>query len=282
MDNHVLKGILLFILLPAIIVPAEMARVRWRDFSEFKNYYENLSIAIADIAAEDKNANNSLTATGLEQWQQQTDSRLQKLYTKASQYDSRELTQSVELTRKVFEEVARLRHEYAAITEPLASARMQDHTTVNNAESYQWRTQTLDDIKRRLSGYRSSIDRINETVRQALADNNWSKKYREYVWQEWGHIGRPRLMALAPSPESALDQIESYAAFFEFMYNNRDAYHIESDGAFVFSYPRYVEGYVSVANSMGGDWQKFRVSGQAKPGRVSLESRAARQSWLAV
>ena len=147
MDNHLLKGILLFLLLPAIIVPAEMARTHWRNYSEFQNYYENLSITMADIAAIDKSNSDILTKSGFAQWQQQANNRLQKLYSKESQYDSSEITQSIELTRKVFEEIARHRQQYADIIEPLASSRMQDHQTVNDQDSYQWRLQTLNNTK---------------------------------------------------------------------------------------------------------------------------------------
>ena len=75
-------------------------------------------------------------------------------------------------------------------------------------------------------------------------------------------------MALTPSGEAAEDQVDTYIAFFDYMYNNREDYRIDPDGQFVFSYPNYAQRYASIAGAMGSDWQTFRVNSQNKAGHV--------------
>lgn len=214
MDRHLIKGLILIILLPAILIPANSMWVTWQDLQNFKVYYGKISEAMDKGIQTNTFALDADYRQKMEDWNNHFSGKLERIYT-VHHNDGRETTdEAIPITRDLFEGLLQLRREFADLVVAFMSEKMQDPKTVSDKESYEWRLNVLNDIEQFHKNYDQRVDQLIETFRQSVVNSSLPIRHKEYMWQEWGSNVRGKLINLGPHIEHLGEKVNAYRQLF--------------------------------------------------------------------
>lgn len=254
MDRDLVKGLLLIILLPAIFIPAYSAWVEWQDFQNFKVYFGKISKVIDEGIKTNTASLNKDYQQSVNDWNKRTSGKLERIYS-VHHSDGRETTdEMIPITRDLFDALFQLRVEFADLAVVFASERMKDRKTVSNKDSYEWRLTVLNSIDEFSANYEQRIDQLIEIFHQSLEGSSLPEKFREYVWQEWADGIKAKLIKLGPDVEYLNRAVVVYRQLFSFLYEHKDAYHINKSNRIVFTNQAYADMYSPIMKSVGEEW----------------------------
>lgn len=259
MNKSRTRTISIIVLLPVIGVMGYIALSSFNKFNVFEQFYTDANTVIHDISNMEIGADAENQREYIDEWNKKANDKLNAFYASYGNVSSKEVKDSIEFTRELFREVFSLRLNYVDVIEPMYSKRMQDHQTVRDKEEFEWRIQTLDNIMKYLITYEDDLNNSIDNFRQSIAGSNWSDKYREYAWQEWGRDVKPHLSSMLPDMASTEERITKYQRFFDYMYDNREVYYVGPKGEFIFRNQRNLKESLGVINTMESDWRKYTV-----------------------
>ena len=256
MKKHLVRVIALVILLPVAAYVGYLAVSSWNQFRVFQEFYQGATLTMQNIASIDIPQTGDHKAQ-MDEWNRKAAEKLQQFYNSYQNVRYKEITDSIEYTRVLLQDVFALRLNYADAIEPLSSDRMQDHQTVRDEDEYKWRTQILSGISRYLTTYEDNLNDSVDAFRGEVANSSWSEKYREYAWQKWGYGIKSQLVKMLPDVTETESQISKYHRFFAYMYQNRETYYVNQKGIFVFSSQRYLNDSMQVFDTMEKQWRTY-------------------------
>lgn len=242
------------VLLPLILIPSYIAWRHARAFDDFTRYFERVSMVMDDGGEQNKLAKKENYAQDVAALNSEMARRLDSIYESYSRRGDVNVNTAMVLTRGLFDELFKLRTEFAAAVEPFLSERMRDRKTVKDKASYEWRGSVLDGVDGYLSGHRSRMEQILENFRQAASASALPEKYKRYVWQDWGRDLNERLTSLSPDVEHFQNEVADYRRLFDYLYEYSDVYYISEEGRIIISNNRHLKEYQSIAKSVGPEW----------------------------
>lgn len=241
------------VLAPLILIPSWTA---WRDmhsFGEFTHYFERVSEVMDEVAAGNRTAEES-SGRDTTVLNNEIAARMERIYQTWGARGDANIDAAIVLTRGLFEELFRLRSEFASAVEPFLSERMYERKTVKDKASYEWRVGVLDGVDGYASGHHARIEGIMENFRQAVAGSSLPEKYKRFVWQDWGRDLHERLNELGPDVEYFEREIADHRRLFDYLYEYSDIYYVGEDGRIVVTNDRHLKEYQSIAKAVGQDW----------------------------
>ncbi len=251
MDRHTIFGIILSLLLPAVMIPANIVWQKWNDFHEFEQYLEETSKTIDDINSMEDAVTGETYTKNVEEWNKQATHRLNRLFSTFSNENNDQIDSTTDLNRKLFKELMRLKVELSVNVEPLFSKEMTNKKTVGDTKVYEWRMHTLDNIHQYLLSYDERVDKTIDEFRQSMIDSSMPEKYRVYTWHEWFPQNRDKIKMLASDPSEYESRTSAFSKFYDYMYSHKDGFYITESGDIVITNQRYVSDYRSLLQSMG-------------------------------
>jgi hypothetical protein len=247
------KILLAAVLVPVILISAYIVSRDMNAFGEFTEYFEKVSAVIDESAEKNETERDTNYQQNVEKLNQEIAAGMDRIY-QSYGGDTGNIKTAISLTRGLFDELFRLRREFAAVVEPFLSERMQDRKTVKNKESYEWRLSVLDGIDQYAAGYHSRLELIVENFRQAVTGSNLPEKYKQHVWQHWARDLNSRLTKLGPAVEQFESDVTDYRRLFNYLYEYSDVYYVGENGQIVIRNDRHLKEYQSIAKAVGGGW----------------------------
>lgn len=242
------------VLLPLVLTPAYMV---WRDmqaFDDFEHYFESVAAVMDASAEKNEIEKNPHYPQGVENLNREMAASMEKIYESYGRIGDGNIDTGIILTRSLFDEIFRLRMEFAAVARPFLSERMQARKTVKDKESYEWRMGVLDGIHSYAAGYHTRLEQIVERFRQAVAGSNLPEKYKQYVWQHWGRGLNSRVAELGPDVAGFESNVTDYRRLFTYLYKYPDIYYVDKNDRIVISNNRYQKEYQSITKAVGQGW----------------------------
>jgi hypothetical protein len=224
-----------------------------RAFGEFTRYFEQVSSVMEESAKKNDVAKDSNYREGVATLNREIAGRMERIYNAHAKGDANIKT-AVALTRALFEDLFRLRSDFAAAAEPFLSGRMHDRKTVKDKASYEWRIGVLDGVERHLAGHSAELEGIMEDFRKSVAGSDLPEKYKRFLWQDWGRDLDDRLSGLGPETEHFEGEIADYRRLFDYLYENSYAYYVGEDGKIVITDDWHLKDYQSIAKAVGQGW----------------------------
>jgi hypothetical protein len=240
------------ILLPIFLVGTIMV---WRDmqaFDKFTQYFSQVSMVMDTSAEKNEIGKEANYRQEVESLNQEMAGRMERIY--GSSANGENIDTAISLTRGLFEELFKLRAEFAMTVEPFMSERMRDRKTVKDKESYKWRSEVLDSLDEYLSVYHVRVEKIIEDFRQAVSTSNLPEKYKKFIWQDWGGNLHSRLSKLGPDVENFQSEVTDYRRLFKYLHEYSDVYYVNDEGRIVISNNRHLKEYQSIAKSVSQEW----------------------------
>lgn len=241
-------------LAPLILIPARMLWSDMQAFADFMQYFERISEVMDESADSNRVAEDANYSRDVASLNEEIAARMERIYQNYGAGGDSNMNTAIALTRGLFEELFRLRSEFAAAVEPFLSGRMHDRETVKDKASYEWRAGVLDGIHRYMSGHHARVEQIMENFRQTVAGSDLPEKYKQFVWQEWARDLNDRLHELGPEVERFEREIADYRRLFDYLYEYSDIYYVSEDGRIVVTNDRHLKEYQSIAKAVGHDW----------------------------
>lgn len=248
------KILLTAVLLSLILIPSY---IFWRDaraFNNFTQYFERVSMVMDDGAEKNKVAPDQNYGQGVESLNAELAERLERIYKSYAGSGDANIDTAITLTRGLFDELFRLRAEFATTVEPFLSGRMRDKKTLKDKTSHEWRRGVLEGVDQYMSAQRTHNEKIMEDFRQAVSASNLPEKYKKFIWQDWGRDLNSRLSGLGPDVEHFQSEVMDYRRLFDYLYEYSDVYYVSEEGRIVIANNRHLKEYQSIAKSVSQEW----------------------------